>query len=126
VRVGMEATEYARWFERLLAELKFELGRRGRTDSGHANTQAEDRARISFRDIPMQPKSCGPLLWSRCLPEVHRFSTLVVLQFLRFCPVEAHLCEPEQCASFGSTDTESSMRSGAEAWAWYIKHGTSS
>jgi len=25
VRVGMEATRYARWFERLLAELGFEL-----------------------------------------------------------------------------------------------------
>ncbi len=25
MRVGMEATEYARWFERLLAELGFEL-----------------------------------------------------------------------------------------------------
>ena len=43
VRVGMEASGHARWFERLLAELNFELwiGDASR-DSQQAGTQAED------------------------------------------------------------------------------------
>ena len=43
VRVGIEASGHARWFERLLAELNFELliGDRGR-DPSQAGTQAED------------------------------------------------------------------------------------
>ena len=43
VRVGMEASGHARWFERLLAELQLELwiGDAGR-DSHQASTQAED------------------------------------------------------------------------------------
>jgi|SRR5437016_6550022 len=43
VRVGMEASGHARWFERLLAELNFELWIWGcRRDSYEASTQAED------------------------------------------------------------------------------------
>ena len=42
VRVGMEASGQARWFERLLAELRMELCRR---DSGAASPQEEDRSR---------------------------------------------------------------------------------
>jgi hypothetical protein len=37
VRVGMEATGYSRWFERLLAELGFELW------IGQTDQEAEDR-----------------------------------------------------------------------------------
>jgi transposase len=45
VRVGIEATGHARWFERLLAELKFELwiGGSGQ-DQGSSGTQAKDRS----------------------------------------------------------------------------------
>ena len=44
VRVGMEATGYSRWFERLLAELGIELlDRRCGGDQGQASPQAEDR-----------------------------------------------------------------------------------
>ena len=43
VRVGMEATGYSRWFERLLAELGFELDRRSGGDQGQASEEAEDR-----------------------------------------------------------------------------------
>ena len=42
VRVGIEATGHSRWFERLLAELGFELWRPGR-DSGQARPKAEER-----------------------------------------------------------------------------------
>ena len=44
VRVGIEATGHARWFERLLAELKFELwiGDPAQ-DQGRPGTQAKDR-----------------------------------------------------------------------------------
>jgi len=43
IRVGMEASGHARWFERLLAELNFELVDRGRQrDRQEARTQAED------------------------------------------------------------------------------------
>ena len=45
VRVGMEATGYSRWFERLLAELGFELWRRCRTDQGQTREEAEVRPR---------------------------------------------------------------------------------
>src|ERR1700681_719278 len=46
VRVGMEATGYSRWFERLLAELGFEVwigGSRG--DQDQASQEAQDRPR---------------------------------------------------------------------------------
>ena len=44
VRVGIEATGHARWFERLLAELKFELWIWGSgQDQGSTGTQAKDR-----------------------------------------------------------------------------------
>ena len=44
VRVGMEATGYSRWFERLLAELGFRtLDRRSRWDQVQASQEAEDR-----------------------------------------------------------------------------------
>src|SRR3984957_12943524 len=42
VRVGMEASGHARWFERLLAELNFELWIGDATDRQEAGTQAED------------------------------------------------------------------------------------
>ncbi len=43
VRVGMEASGHARWFERLLSELQFELWDRGRRrDSYEASAQAEN------------------------------------------------------------------------------------
>jgi|SRR6266496_261284 transposase len=45
VRVGMEASGHARWFERLLAELQFELwiGDAGR-DPEQTSAQTEDRS----------------------------------------------------------------------------------
>ena len=43
VRVGMEASGHARWFERLLAELSFE-DRRRRRDPSETGTQAENRS----------------------------------------------------------------------------------
>ena len=44
VRVGMEATGYSRWFERLLAELGFELWIGDpRGDQGQADQKTEDR-----------------------------------------------------------------------------------
>jgi hypothetical protein len=44
VRVGMEATGYSRWFERLLAELGFEIWiRRSSGDQDQASQEAEDR-----------------------------------------------------------------------------------
>jgi len=44
VRVGMEASGHARWFERLLAELQFELWIAGCSgDPDQASAQAEDR-----------------------------------------------------------------------------------
>jgi hypothetical protein len=44
VRVGMEATGYSRWFERLLTELGCRAVDRGsRGDQGQANQEAEDR-----------------------------------------------------------------------------------
>ena len=46
VRVGMEATGYSRWFERLLAELGFEVWvGRSRGDQDEAGQEAEDRPR---------------------------------------------------------------------------------
>src|SRR5437879_13799783 len=49
VRVGMEATGQARWFERLLAEQNFELWDwRSGGDSGQASAEAEER-----------PSGCG-------------------------------------------------------------------
>jgi transposase len=46
VQVGMEATGYSRWFERLLAELDFEVlrPRRGSTTSGGLRSGPESRA----------------------------------------------------------------------------------
>ena len=45
VRVGMEASGHARWFERLLAELQLELWIRRRSpDTRQASTQTEDRS----------------------------------------------------------------------------------
>lgn len=41
VRIGMEATGHARWFERLVAELGFELWI---GDPGQARAEAEDRS----------------------------------------------------------------------------------
>ena len=43
VRVGIEATGHVRWFERLPAELKYELWVGPGPDSGHASPKAEDR-----------------------------------------------------------------------------------
>ncbi len=44
VRVGMEATGYSRWFERLLAELGFEVWiGESRRDQNQASQEAEDR-----------------------------------------------------------------------------------
>jgi hypothetical protein len=44
VRVGMEATGYARWFERLVAGLGFrDMDRRSRGDSEQARQETEDR-----------------------------------------------------------------------------------
>ena len=43
VRVGMEAAGYALWFERLLAELGFELCWRCRGDQDQARPKAENR-----------------------------------------------------------------------------------
>jgi len=43
VRLGMEASGQARWFERLLSELQFELWIGDAAEiSGEAGTQAED------------------------------------------------------------------------------------
>ena len=43
VRVGMEATGYARWFERLLAELGLAVDRRSRGNQSQASEEAEVR-----------------------------------------------------------------------------------
>ena len=45
VRVGMEATGYSRWFERLLTEFRFRaVDRRSRGDQGQASKKAEVRS----------------------------------------------------------------------------------
>src|SRR5690349_18883988 len=45
VRVGMEASGHARWFERLLGELQLEfVDRRCGRDPEEASTEAEDRS----------------------------------------------------------------------------------
>ena len=43
MRVGMEASGHARWFERLLSELRFELWIGTQPRFHEAGTQAEDR-----------------------------------------------------------------------------------
>ena len=50
MRVGMEATGYSRWFERLLAELGLRtVDRRSREDQGQANQEAEESDRNDAR-----------------------------------------------------------------------------
>src|ERR1700675_2339887 len=43
VRVGLEATGYSRWFERLLGELEIEVWIGSRGDQSQARPQAKDR-----------------------------------------------------------------------------------
>src|SRR5580704_4271196 len=54
VRVGMEATGYARWFERLLAELGFELwiGDPARIRARRARKQKTDRQATAAAIVP--------------------------------------------------------------------------
>src|ERR1700692_1677471 len=68
VRVGMEATGYARWFERLLAELGFELwigdpaviktkrGRRKKTDREDARLLLKVQLAKVYRKIPQKSR----------------------------------------------------------------------
>jgi transposase len=44
VRVGMEATGYSRWFERLLAELGFEVWKGDPAEIKAKRVEAEDRS----------------------------------------------------------------------------------
>ena len=64
VRVGMEATGHARWFERLLAELKFELwiGDPAKIKAARVRKQKTDRqdAQLLLR---LLVEACFPRIW---------------------------------------------------------------
>jgi len=64
VRVGMEATGHARWFERLLAELDFELwvGDPGRIRAKQVKKQKNDR-RDAEHILQLLMKDDFPRLW---------------------------------------------------------------
>ncbi len=68
VRVGMEATGHARWFERLLAELKFELwiGDPAKIKAARVRKQKTDRqdAQLLLR---LLVEARFPRIWSRVL-----------------------------------------------------------
>src|SRR4030088_294144 len=67
VRVGMEATGYSRWFERLLAELGFELwiGDPAQIKAKRVRKQKTDRndARLLLR---LMREDNFPQIWSLC------------------------------------------------------------
>jgi transposase len=66
VRVGMEATGYARWFERLLAELNFELwvGDAARIGAMRVRKQKTDR-RDAEHLLKLLVEDRFPRIWAR-------------------------------------------------------------
>ena len=79
VRVGMEATGYSRWFERLLAELGFELwiGDPAEIKAKRVRKQKFDRedARLLLR---LMRENNFPQIWRNTEPGESRFATTVV------------------------------------------------
>src|SRR6516164_8233410 len=67
VRVGMEATGYARWFERLLGELGFELwvGDPGQIRAKQVKKQKNDRLDAEHI-LKLLMKDDFPRLWEVC------------------------------------------------------------
>ncbi len=63
MRVGMEATGYSRWFERLLAELGIEVGSAMRPRSRQTSPQAEDRPQGCRLLLRLLRENNFPRIW---------------------------------------------------------------
>ena len=125
VRVGMEATGYAQWFERLLAELRARIvGRRCRRDSRRGGAEAKDgraRCRSICCDLLLQKRF--PRIWIPSLAErdvrqllLHRVQAGLLSHFgeepvARAGHEPGHVPEEEAVHSQGARGAGTSFRS---------------